>query len=311
MTITSNDTEALEAFEEEFLSTIVRLAGGQEGEDTSMADAAAQNTDIVASPQTAESDLSQEKNIRYLAQQNTEAARQKLVMEDRNYSVYKVEQVSVDLLLSRLTFYMADRINPPRTAFAPSYAAQAKGISMRTISTGPRLAFTPDYVLNTIMVKGNRADRDEAGAMIAVLDRPELFPQPITKPFKVPVKNTSVQKMATHVLNAFQQKFMSTRLPGNLAPRISPNTESSVLEIYAPEELAKEISEYVKEMDEEILNDPNRKQVQVVKLKQINSVILQKYLNDLRASQPQYNYATPYMFNPNYYYRQTPMPRRF
>ena len=334
--ITSSDTEALEKFQAAILAKVAdqkRTADQTARSQTAPSQVApsqtvpSQTAQLQTAPSqtvpsqgevTPESDgdkttagsvnsgasFNEEKNVRTLARQNAEAARAKLVMEDRNFSVYKVEEVSVDLLLSRLTYYMADRINPPRMTLTPSPTMSARGISMKTISSGPRLTFTPDRVLNTIMVKGNKVDRDEAGAMITLLDRPELFPQPVTKPFKVPVKNTTVQKMATHVLNAFQQKFMTMKLPGNQVPRVSPNTETNTLEIYAPESLALEIAEYVKQTDEEILHDPNRKHVQVVKLQHINSSVLQKYISNFRASQAQFNYMTPYMFNPNSYYRR-------
>ena len=142
--------------------------------------------------------------------------------------------------------------------------------------------------------------------MLVLLDDVDLFPQPITKPYKIKVENTSPSRMAQQVMNAFSRKFQTTLLPGNLSPRISPNPTSGCLEVYAPEELAKEIEEYVKEVDKEILEESVRK-VRVVKLETINSKVLMQYLNDLRQQQTQNAIlSTPYIggftpFVPNFY----------
>lgn len=146
------------------------------------------------------------------------------------------------------------------------------------------MSFQPDVALNTIAVYGSKADRDVAGAMIVHLDSVDLFPQPITKPHKIKVANTSPTRMAQQVLNAFSRKFQTTLMPGNQSPRIFPNVTTGNIEVYAPENLAKEIEEYVKEVDREILEENIRK-VRVVELKSMNSTVLTQYLQNLRSRQ--------------------------
>ncbi|MDO5581733.1 MAG: hypothetical protein Q4G69_11440 [Planctomycetia bacterium] len=243
------------------------------------------------------------KNLDAMLKESQADVSKKLVMEGRDFSIYKVEKVSVSQILPQIRSYLYDRIYPNRALLTSTAAARQKGIRFGTIGSGPRITFLPDYTMNTIMVNGSKSDRELAGAMIVLLDKPELFPQAITKPYKIKVRNAPVGRMAQQVLVAFQRKLMSTRLPGDQLPRISPNPTTGMLEIYAPEELAKEIEAYVKEMDEEIVNDPVQK-VHVIELKNINSSVLQKYITNLRQmSTPAYP-ASPYMINPYYMYNQ-------
>lgn len=302
-TITSADTEALDEFQKE-LTLALRRQNAKQTESGERVDFFDVPADEVEENEKADGNEKTTKNIRALARQNRNAAEEKLVMEDRDYSVYKVENVSVDQMIARLNVYMADKLNPKPAA--RTLSAQNRGVTVTPISSGQRLTFEADKVMNTILVKGKKSDRDEAGAMIAVLDKTELFPQPITKPVKIQVRNTSVTKMAQQVLNVFQLKFMTTKLPGGLTPRILPNTDANVLEIFAPKELAEEISEYVRETDAEILEDKTS-QVKIVPLEEMNARVFQKYIDNLKGPQSNYILVSPYTINPQY----TRQPRQF
>ncbi|MDO5567041.1 MAG: hypothetical protein Q4G59_10330, partial [Planctomycetia bacterium] len=299
LTITSSDTDALNELEKTVHEIDARLTPPS----TTLPVQPTQLTqDTAPAPlPTFQTTRSQdERNVQAMIRQYRDQADQKLVMEGRDYSVYKVENVSVTLMLPRLQTFLGEKLNPSQTRFTPSTTAARKGINFGTITQRPRIALSSDINMNTIMVKGNKIDRDEVGAMIVVLDKTELFPEPITKPHKIRVRNTTVDKMAQQVLVAFQRKLMMTRLPGDQLPRISPNMTTSTLEVYAPEQLAREIEEYVTEMDSEIINDPVRK-VHVVELKNINSSVLQRYLQNLRQTNAM-RYNSPYMINPYYMY---------
>ena len=293
VTITSSDTAALDEFQNRLMAILER---NPKEEPVDFFDASPADSGAVPPARGT-------KNLRALTRQHRKAAEEHLVMEDRDYSVYKVENVSVDQMIARLRVYMADKL----TAHSAAPAATSRnGVTVKPISSGPRLSFQPDSVMNTIMVKGKKADRDEAGAMIALLDKAELFPQPITRPVKIPVRNTSVTKMAQQVLNVFQLKFMSMKLPGGLSPRILPNVDTNVLEVFAPKELAEEIAQYVKETDEEILEDKTS-QVKIIPLEEVNAVVFQKYIDNLKGPQSNYILVSPYTINPQY----TRQPRQF
>ena len=293
VSITSSDTAALDEFQARLLAIL----------EQAQREGAADFFDGAPAESRTPSSEKTSKNLRALTRQHRKAAEEHLVMEDRDYSVYKVENVSVDQMISRLRVYMADKL---AARPAPPATTSRNGVTVKPISSGARLSFQPDNVMNTIMVKGKKADREEAGAMIALLDKAELFPQPITKPVKIPVRNTSVTKMAQQVLNVFQLKFMTVKLPGGLSPRILPNVDTNVLEIFAPKELADEIAQYVKETDEEILEDKTS-QVKIIPLEEVNAVVFQKYIDNLKGPQSNYILVSPYTINPQY----TRQPRQF
>ncbi|MDO4587103.1 MAG: hypothetical protein Q4C95_07380, partial [Planctomycetia bacterium] len=332
LTITSSDAEALEEFQQKLIDAVQKIKTGRKSEDAlnseltqtvipdSISDenisssniqfnqiSTDQNNIIEAVPnvllmKSNDSNRAEllEKNLWFQAKEYREAAKERLVMETRTFSVYQVKEVSVTMVLPRLQTFMADRINPPQSALTPSPQALARGVRFQTINPGPRMTLTQDPIMNTITVYGSKTDRDETGAMIVLLDRPELFPQPISKPTKVKVKNISVVKMNQLVLQTFSRKLMMTQLPGGMSPRISPNTDTDMLEIYAPKELAEEIVEYVKETDEDVVKDPIR-QVRIIQLNDINSNVLQSYLSNFQRSgnyMNYNNYYNPYMMNP-------------
>ena len=224
-----------------------------------------------------------------MTEENLAKARERVLLESRQYTVYKIENVGVSQIVPRLQTYLADRISANRQrgqygygyGYEYGYSNYGSGINMRTISNATPLTFQPDVALNTLMVYGSKADRDAVGAMIVLLDDVDLFPQPITKPYKIRVENTSAMRMAQQVLSAFSRKFQTTLMPGNLTPRITPNPTTNSIEVYAPEQLAQEIEEYVKDVDKEILEESVRK-VRIIELKTLNSKTLATYMQYLR-----------------------------
>ena len=302
--VSSSDPSALEAFQQSLAATVGEFNSEMESTQENVSGAA--NEEIESDLDDASEYLnpSSQKYLSYMTDENLQKARERILLESKNYTVYRIENVGVNQLLPRLQTYLADRINNNNANQYGLYG-YGSGINIRDISPRTPLTFQADVALNTLMVYGSKSDREAVGAMLVLLDDVSLFPQPITKPYKIKVENTSPNRMAQQVMNAFSRKFQTTLLPGNLSPRISPNPTSGCLEVYAPEELAKEIEEYVKEVDKEILEESVRK-VRVVKLETINSKVLLQYLNDLRQQQTQNAIlSTPYIggftpFVPNF-----------
>ncbi|MCF0234924.1 MAG: hypothetical protein HUK22_08110, partial [Thermoguttaceae bacterium] len=284
LTLASSDQAALDEFQRRLTEAAL---GTDAADDEEPAQTDAPNMDP--------SDPASRNYFSFMTPENIAKARELVLMESRNYTVYRVENVGVNQLLPRLQTYMAERVQDQRNAFGSYYPLASSGISIQSIAPATQLNFQADPSLNTITVYGSLSDRNAAGAMIVVLDKVELFPQPITKPYKIRVENTSPVRMAQEVLNAFSRKFQTTLLPGNLSPRIVPNMTTNMLEVYAPEELAKEIEEYVLDVDKDILEESVRK-VRVVELKSMNSTVLASYMQNLRARQqvPQ-TFSTPYV----------------
>ena len=302
--LSSSDEAALEEFQRKLNEAVDSMKAGRSADQTpqtpeTTAPANELNVaidDSAPAPQSDENGASllADPNgyLSYMTEENLAKSKERVLMDSRNYTVFRVENVGVQQIVPLLQTYMADRIN--RRANDYGYYSST-GINVQTIGSGTQLSFQPDVALNTLMVYGTRADREAAGALIVVLDNTDLFPQPITKPYKIKVENTSPTRMAQQVLSAFSRKFQTTLLPGNLTPRIMPNVATGTLEVYAPDSLAKEIEEFVKEMDKEILEDSVRK-VRVVPLESINSKVLAQYLTNLRTQQvAQQMLSTPYI----------------
>ncbi|MBQ9873271.1 MAG: hypothetical protein IJM30_02305 [Thermoguttaceae bacterium] len=311
--LSSSDEKALEAFQKKLSEAVDEMkAEGAEtnandldvvlkGDEPSMSNSEpTAKSEVATETEEAEKETEDEdapfdpnSYLSYMTPENIAKAKERIIMESRNYTVYKVENVGVSQIVPRLQTYLQDRIN--RGTSDPYSYYSSSGINMRTIGTSTRLTFQPDAAYNTLMVYGTKADREIVGAMLVVLDDAGLFPQPITKPYKIKVENTSPSRMAQQVLQAFSRKFQTTLMPGNLTPRIMPNNTTSSLEVYAPESLAKEIEEYVKEVDAEILEESVRK-VRVVELKSMNSKILTQYMQNLmRQRVAQQMLSTPYI----------------
>ncbi|MBR4833801.1 MAG: hypothetical protein IKU86_05640 [Thermoguttaceae bacterium] len=283
-TLYSSDEAALDEFQRRLTAVVDEMKTTAEAETPAVETEATDETDDPSAPLSLG-------YLSYMTPENREKARERVLMESRNYTVYRVENVGVPQILPRLQTYMADRGQNA----SPYYYYQSSGVSVTNMTPSVPLSFQSDVALNTITVYGSKADRDAAGAMIVLLDSTDLFPIPITKPHKIKVANTSPSRMAQQVLNAFSRKFQTTLMAGNQSPRLYPNLATGNLEVYAPENLAKEIEEYVKEVDREILEENVRK-VRVVELKSMNSTVLTQYLQNLRSAQTAATMlSTPYV----------------
>ena len=311
--ISSSDQAALEEFQKKLSETIdsmkneSNVSEATPSTDVAPASESSDNTEQALTDEKEEvtDELLDEytnpgsaKYLSYMTEENLKKARERVLLESRTYTVFRIENVGVSQIVPRLQTYLADRINRNQNNSSRLYDYDyygSSGINMTTINQSTPLSFQPDVSLNTLMVYGSKADREAVGAMIVLLDDVELFPQPITKPYKIKVENTSTTRMAQQVLSAFSRKFQTTLMPGNLSPRITPNPATNSIEVYAPEALAKEIEEYVKEVDKEILEESVRK-VRVIELKSMNSKVLASYLQNLRAQQSQPQFLTmPYI----------------
>ena len=181
------------------------------------------------------------KYLSYMTEENLAKARERVLLESRQYTVYKIENVGVSQIVPRLQTYLADRISANRQrgqygygyGYEYVYSNYGSGINMRTISNATPLTFQPDVALNTLMVYGSKADRDAVGAMIVLLDDVDLFPQPITKPYKIRVENTSAMRMAQQVLKIRPYQRQSAKLRQTLVlHRKLPQLLKAVLRVH-------------------------------------------------------------------------------
>ncbi len=311
--VSSNDPAALEEFQKKLAEAVESMA--LEHVDTGLSDTSDASSESPTIPEsgaaddetTDDSDNSftdptSRNFLSYMTPENIAEARKRVLLESRTYTVYKVENVGVSQIVPQLQMYLGDRINRQGQSRFGGYGydpyggyGYGTGVNILSINQPQPVSFQPNVANNTLMVYGPKGDREAVGAMLVVLDDVELFPQPITKPYKIKIVNTSPNRMAQQVLSAFSRKFQTTLMPGNLTPRITPNPATNSLEVYAPDALAKEIEEYVQEVDKEILEESIRK-VRVIELQSINSNVLARYLMNLGPQQtPLQNFSMPYI----------------
>ena len=200
----------------------------------------------------------------------------RVVFEGRDFTIYSVRNIAADTVALKIQTILRERL-----AGQPRYNTMGFAASSRYAP--PRLEIIPDIINNTINVRGAKAERNEVANLIAFFDVSALPGElSITKPIKVPIKNTQASRVQQQVLNVYQQKMMSTRLPGGLYSRVAIDAITNSLEIIAPEPLASELKEYAEDIDRRTVEEPARK-IHVIPL-EVKSVVVQNALQVIRQS---------------------------
>ncbi|MDR0870314.1 MAG: hypothetical protein LBN39_05930 [Planctomycetaceae bacterium] len=195
----------------------------------------------------------------------------RVVFEGRDYTIYSVRNIDASLVSMKLELILQERLIPRQ---GTGYAARFQP---------PRLEIKPDKTTNTIYVRGAKAERTEVANLIAMLDVSELPGQiSVTKPVKVPIKNTQAIRVWQQVMNVYQQKMAATRLPGGIFPRVMIDNVTNSLEVMAPEPLASEIKEYAEDLDRRTVEEPARK-IHVIPLN-IKSAVVQQAIQTIQQA---------------------------
>jgi len=205
----------------------------------------------------------------------------RIVYEGRDYTIYSVRNISASLVALKLQLILRERLAGRQQRFASSYTSRFQP---------PLLQIEPDETNNTIYVRGARAERTEVANLIALLDVSELpGERMVRKPIYVPIKNTQANRITSQVLNVYQQKIMSTRLPGGAYPRISTDNLTNSIVIIAPEPLSTELKEYAEELDRRTVEEPARK-VHVIPL-EVKSTVISQALQVIKQQQSPAGYG--------------------
>ncbi|MDR1140803.1 MAG: hypothetical protein LBL62_03855 [Planctomycetaceae bacterium] len=199
----------------------------------------------------------------------------RIVFEGRDYTIYSVRNISATLVSMKLQLILRERLAGRQQRFSTTLGG--------TRFQPPQLEITPDESTNTIYVRGAKAERMEVASLIAMLDVSELpGERAVRKPFKVPIRNTQALRVAQQVLNVYQQKMMSIRLPGGVYPRVTVDNVTNSVEIIAPEPLATELKEYAEEIDRMTVEEPARK-IHVIPL-EVKSAVIQNVIRGIQQS---------------------------
>lgn len=198
----------------------------------------------------------------------------RIVFEGRDYTIYSVRNISATLVSMKLQLILRERLAGRQQRFSATLGSRFQP---------PQLEITPDESTNTIYVRGVKAERMEVANLITMLDVSELpGERAVRKPFKVPIKNTQASRVVQQVLNVYQQKMMSIRLPGGVYPRVTVDNVTNSVEIIAPEPLATELKEYAEEIDRMTVEEPARK-IHVIPL-EVKSSVIQNVIRGIQQS---------------------------
>ncbi|MDR0703902.1 MAG: hypothetical protein LBF88_02830, partial [Planctomycetaceae bacterium] len=220
----------------------------------------------------------------------------RIVFEGRDYTIYSVRNISAALVSMKLQLILRERLAGRQQRFSTTLGVRFQP---------PRLEITPDESTNTIYVRGAKAERMEVANLIAMLDVSELpGERAVRKPFKVPIKNTQAFRVVQQVLNVYQQKMMSIRLPGGVYPRVTVDNVTNSVEIIAPEPLATELKEYAEEIDRMTVEEPARK-IHVIPL-EVKSTVIQNVIRGIQQSS-----ASGYFPYQQFPYQQFPYQQTF
>jgi type II secretory pathway component GspD/PulD (secretin) len=208
----------------------------------------------------------------------------RVVFEGHDYTIYTIKNTSASFVAQKLQLLLSDRMQGSQ-GYSSRYSRYSRSSRYgRYGSRSTRLEILPDETTNTIYVKGPKNVRREVEELIAMLDVEELPGMAaVQKPVKVQIENTQAMRILQQILSVYQQRLMATRLPGGVYPRISVDTLTNSIVIIAPDNLAEDIKEYAKELDEEMLEQPSRK-LHVLPLEKVNTNVVQQALQAIYQS---------------------------
>ncbi len=230
----------------------------------------------------------------------------RVVLEGRDYTIYSVRKISATVIYQGLLTMLRDKLNPALRRGGRGYYYGYGGMGQRK-----QLELTVDPSMNTITARGSKSDREEVGRFIEVLEASQLEKTAnVLKPINVPVENVAATEILRQVLAVFQQRLYMTPLPGGGYPRVVLNTTSNSLDIFAPEPLASDLKEYIKELDEKAPTQQVQK-IHVLRPSTTNSSTIKEAIDAIqRSSALKYMMSNPgYMYQPYPYYPTYPMPR--
>ena len=163
----------------------------------------------------------------------------------------------------------------------------------------------PDDRLNTILVKGTRADRQTIEGLLELLDTSEMAESVATafQPKTIPIKHTEAARVMQMIQTVYRSYFATAAANSNFAPQITVDEITNALIVKAPPHILGEITRFAQSLDTAADEDSARR-LHVIRLKNANAVRVQEMLNAMmRGGTSTYRSATPYRTNP---YQSTP-----
>ncbi|GEM_PF-1456151 len=220
----------------------------------------------------------------------------------RDYSVFQIQNTPASEIAQ--TLQQLFRSRDPRTAAAASprygYGRYGYGYGYGTQMTAPLIV--ADDRLNTILVKGTRADRQTIEGLLEILDTAEMAESVAAayEPKMISLKHTEAARVMQMIQTVFRSHFTTTSTSSNFTPQVTVDEVTNSLIVKAPPRILDEITKFAESLDT-AADEGAASRLYVIQLKRANSLRVQQMLDAMlrgstgtRATPYRAPYSTPY-----------------
>ena len=208
----------------------------------------------------------------------------------RNYSVFQIQNTTASDVAKTLQQLFQSR--DPR-ASSRRYSRYGYGSSYGYGQTQVPL-IVPDDRLNTILVKGTRADRQTIEGLLEIIDTPEMAESVAAayEPKMIPLKHTDASRVMQMIQTVYRSYFTTAAATSNFSPQLTVDEITNSLIVKAPPHIVEDITKFAENLD--VAADENAaEKLRVIPLKKANSARAQEMLNALLRGGGGYR-ASPY-----------------
>ena len=159
----------------------------------------------------------------------------------------------------------------------------------------PAPLIVADDRLNTILVKGTRADRQTIEGLLEIIDTAEMAESVAAayEPKMIPIKHTDASRVMQMIQTVYRSYFQTTASNSNFTPQLAVDEITNSLVVKAPPHILEDITEFAESLDK-AADENAAESLRVIPLKKANAMRAQEMLNALlRGGSGGYR-ATPY-----------------
>ena len=208
----------------------------------------------------------------------------------RDYSIFQIQNTTASEVAQTLQQLFGSRSS--RTASNRSARYGYGGTSGYTRQT-PAPLIVPDDRLNTLLVKGTRADRQTIEGLLEIIDTAEMAESVAAayEPKRIPLKHTDASRVMQMIQTVYRAYFSTTSTTSNFTPQLTVDEITNSLIVKAPPHIVEDITKFAESLDTAADEDPARR-LRVIPLKSANALRVQEMLNAMMRGSSGYR-ATP------------------
>ncbi len=220
----------------------------------------------------------------------------------RDYSIFQIENTTASEVAQTLT-QLFQRRDPRTSPRYSRYGSSSRyGYGYGTQTQAPLIV--PDDRLNTILVKGTRADRQTIEGLLEIIDTAEMAESVAAayEPKMIPLKHTDASRVLQMVQTVYRSYFATASANSNFTPQLTVDDITNSLIVKAPPHIVDDITKFAESLD--VAADENAAEsLRVIPLKKANAMRAQEMLNALlrgssgyrgSSSRSPYRSASPY-----------------